>query len=55
MASIGTLLIGLFAAPEAPAAVNGLFYGGGFDQLWRQAVGAFAVLLYSAIVTLSWP
>lgn len=47
----GTLLIGLFAAPEAPAAVKGLFYGGGFDQLWRQAVGAFAVLFYSFIVT----
>ena len=39
------------AAPEAPAAVKGLFYGGGFDQLWRQAVGAFAVLAYSFIVT----
>ena len=37
--------------PEAPAAVKGLFYGGGFDQLWRQAVGAFAVLGYSFIVT----
>jgi Amt family ammonium transporter len=47
----GTLLIGLFAAPEAPAAVAGLFYGGGFDQLWRQAVGAFAVLIYSFVVT----
>ena len=48
---VGTLLIGLVAAPEAPAAVAGLFYGGGFDQLWRQAVGAGAVLLYSAIGT----
>ena len=47
----GTLLIGLFATEEAPAAVDGLFYGGGFDQLWRQAVGAFAVLAYSFIVT----
>jgi ammonium transporter, Amt family len=47
----GTLLIGLLAAPEAPAAVKGLFYGGGFDQLWRQAVGAFAVLAYSFTVT----
>lgn len=47
----GTLLIGFFATPEAPAAVKGLFYGGGFDQLWRQAVGAFAVLGYSFIVT----
>jgi ammonium transporter, Amt family len=48
---IGTLLVGFVAAPEAPAAVAGLFYGGGFDQLWRQAVGAFAVFGYSAIVT----
>ena len=48
---IGTLLVGLVAAPEAPAAVAGLFYGGGFDQLWRQAVGAGAVLLYSAVGT----
>jgi Amt family ammonium transporter len=48
---VGTLLIGLVAAPEAPAAVIGLFYGGGFNQLWRQAVGAFAVLTYSAIGT----
>jgi Amt family ammonium transporter len=47
----GTLMIGLVATKEAPAAVSGLFYGGGFEQLWRQAVGAFAVLGYSAIVT----
>lgn len=48
---IGTLLVGLVAAPEAGAGVAGLFYGGGFDQLWRQGVGAGAVLLYSAIGT----
>jgi Amt family ammonium transporter len=48
---LGTLLIGLVAAPEAGAGVAGLFYGGGFDQLWRQAVGAGAVLLYSAVGT----
>jgi Amt family ammonium transporter len=47
----GTLMVGLVATKEAPAAVAGLFYGGGFDQLWRQAVGAFSVLAYSAIVT----
>ena len=45
----GTLMVGLVATKEAPAAVSGLFYGGGVDQLWRQAVGAFAVLVYSAI------
>ncbi|MGY4710050.1 ammonium transporter [Mycolicibacterium sp. CBM1] len=48
---LGTLLIGLVATPEAGAAVTGLFYGGGVDQLWRQAVGAGAVLLYSAVGT----
>jgi len=48
----GTLLVGLVAAPEAPAAVKGLFYGGGWDQLERQAIGAFSVLAYSAVVTL---
>lgn len=48
---VGTLLIGLLASPDSPAAVAGLFYGGGFDQLWRQAVGAFAVLAFSFVVT----
>ncbi|MBA0045150.1 ammonium transporter [Mycobacteroides sp. LB1] len=48
---VGTLLIGLFAAPETGAGVAGLFYGGGLEQLWRQGVGAGAVLLYSAIGT----
>ena len=47
----GTLLIGFFATAAAPAGVNGLFYGGGTDQLWRQAVGAGAVLLYSLVAT----
>ncbi len=48
----GTLAIGLLATDAAPAGVSGLFYGGGVDQLWRQAVGAFAVLFYSLIMTL---
>jgi len=48
---LGTLMVGLVAAPEAPAAVTGLFYGGGFDQLIKQAIGAFAVFAYSAIGT----
>lgn len=48
---LGTLLIGFLATDSAPAAVSGLFYGGGWDQLWRQAVGAFAVLGYSAVAT----
>jgi Amt family ammonium transporter len=47
---VGTLLIGLLATEAAPAGVNGLFYGGGLDQLGKQAIGAFAVLFYSLIV-----
>lgn len=48
---IGTLMVGLVATSEAPAGVEGLFYGGGFDQLGKQAVGAFAVLIFSGVVT----
>ena len=48
---IGTLMIGLVAAPESYNGVAGLFYGGGFDQLWLQAIGAGAVFAYSAIGT----
>jgi ammonium transporter, Amt family len=47
----GTLAVGFLATAAAPAGVDGLFYGGGVDQLWRQAVGAFAVLFYSGIMT----
>ena len=47
----GTLMVGLVATKEAPAAVDGLLYGGGWTQLTKQAVGAFAVLGYSAVVT----
>jgi Amt family ammonium transporter len=48
---IGTVLIGFLADPGSPAGVAGLFYGGGIDQLWRQVVGAAAVLIYSFVVT----
>jgi Amt family ammonium transporter len=48
---IGTILIGFLATEVAPDGANGLFYGGGVDQLWRQAVGAVAVLAYSLVVT----
>ncbi len=47
---VGTLAIGFLATDLAPAGVNGLFYGGGLDQLGKQAIGAFAVLFYSLIV-----
>ncbi|WP_460461279.1 ammonium transporter [Angustibacter peucedani] len=46
----GTLSIGFFATAAAPAGVDGLLYGGGVDQLWRQAVGAGAVLVVSFVL-----
>ncbi|HOA89677.1 ammonium transporter [Propioniciclava tarda] len=49
---LGTLAIGLFADPGTPAKTAGLFYGGGLDQLGRQALGALSVLAYSFVVTL---
>ena len=49
---VGTLLIGFLATSAAPAGVNGLFYGGGTDQLWRQAVAAGAVMVFSFVLTL---
>jgi ammonium transporter, Amt family len=49
---VGTILIGFLATADAPAGVDGLFYGGGVDQLWRQVVGALAVLVFSFVVTL---
>ena len=48
---IGTLMIGLVAAPQSPAGVAGLFYGGGLEQLGRQAVAVVAVLVYSLVCT----
>jgi Amt family ammonium transporter len=48
---IGTLAVGFLATAEAPAAVDGLFYGGGLEQLKIQAVGAFSVLIFSFVVT----
>ena len=48
---VGTILIGFLATAEAPAGVDGLFYGGGADQLWRQIIGALAVLVFSFVLT----
>ncbi|ONM49410.1 ammonium transporter [Nocardia donostiensis] len=49
---LGTVLIGIFAAPQAPAGVAGLLYGGGLGLLGRQTVGAVAVLSYSFVIAL---
>jgi Amt family ammonium transporter len=47
----GTISVGFLASSAASAGVTGLFYGGGVDQLWRQVVGALAVLAYSFVLT----
>jgi Amt family ammonium transporter len=48
----GTIAIGFLGTAAAPSGIDGLFYGGGVDQLWRQVVGAVAVLAFSFILTL---
>ena len=48
----GTIAIGFLGSAAAPSGVDGLFYGGGVDQLWRQVVGAGAVLAFSFVLTL---
>ena len=50
---IGTLMIGLVGSADSVQGVDGLLYGGGVDQLWRQFVAAAAVLLYSFAVSLA--
>jgi Amt family ammonium transporter len=50
---IGTLLIGFFATASVNSAGgNGLFYGGGWSQLGKQAIAAFAVMGYSFVLSL---
>ena len=48
---VGTLGIGLLATASAPTAVDGLFYGGGVDQLGKQLLGAIAVFAYAFLVS----
>ena len=48
---IGSIFIGFFATSSAPAGVDGLFYGGGSEQLVKQVIASFAVLAYSFIAT----
>jgi Amt family ammonium transporter len=49
---LGTILIGFFATISVnPAGGNGLFYGGGLNQLWRQVVAALAVMTYSFVLS----
>jgi Amt family ammonium transporter len=48
---VGTLMVGLFGSTAVNAlSVDGLFYGGGFTQLGKQAVAAATVMVYSFVV-----
>ncbi|NQU07451.1 MAG: ammonium transporter, partial [Candidatus Abyssubacteria bacterium] len=49
--AFGTLAVGLFAQAEygeasGAGAVNGLFFGGGFSQLWAQLIGVVSVFCW---------
>ncbi|MEV1083692.1 ammonium transporter [Streptomyces sp. NPDC050211] len=48
---VGSLLVGLLASGKGQSEVEGLFYGGGMTQFWKQCAGVFAVLAYSLIVS----
>ncbi|MBX6390493.1 MAG: ammonium transporter [Frankia sp.] len=48
---LGALLIGLWGSADTGGA-DGVFYGGGFELLGRQAVAVGAVVLYSFVATL---
>jgi Amt family ammonium transporter len=47
----GALLIGFLATDAVTGGVNGLLYGGGLEQLGRQAIAAAAVGSYSFVLT----
>jgi ammonium transporter, Amt family len=48
---VGTIGIGLLATSAAPTGVDGLFYGGGLDQLGKQLLGSAVVLVYAFLVS----
>ncbi|MEV6241083.1 ammonium transporter [Lentzea sp. NPDC051838] len=49
---VGTLLIGFFGTTSINSAgADGLFYGGGFGLLGKQAIAAVAVLAFSFVLT----
>jgi Amt family ammonium transporter len=50
---VGALLLGLFADTAInEAGADGLFLGGGFELLGKQAIASFAVLAFSFVVTM---
>ena len=49
---VGSLCVGLFATTDTnPLGADGLFYGGGFSLLGKQALAVVCVIAYSGIVT----
>ena len=46
----GTIAVGLFATPDAPAGLEGLCYTGNFKQLGLQLLGFGSVAAYAAIM-----
>jgi len=48
---IGSLIIGFLATGGVGQTAKGVFYGGGFTQLWKQFLGVGVVLFYSLIVS----
>ncbi len=46
----GTIAVGLFATPDAPAGLNGLCYTGEFKQLGLKLLGFGSVAAYAAIM-----
>jgi Amt family ammonium transporter len=46
----GTLAVGLFAEPQYNNGLTGLFFGGGFEQLGKQALGVVVVAAYVIII-----
>jgi Amt family ammonium transporter len=50
---LGSLMVGLFGESAINSATqDGLFFGGGVEQLWRQAAAVGIAMGYSFVVTL---
>jgi len=48
---VGVLLIGLLAEPVMTGGIKGLFHGGGWELLGKQALGMAVVTVYAFVVT----